>query len=132
MLSDAPSSDSAVTLKGFASRRDEAEAICDLIAEQSALHPEWRIAILVRAKTHARDIASRLRARAIPFRAVDIEPLQDRPVVRDLVMLISALHHLGDRTAWLAILRAPWTGLLLGRSFDYRSFRAGDLGCTHQ
>ena len=105
--------DSAVTLQGFANRHDEANAIADRIVEQSALHPEWRIAILVRAKTHAREIANSLRTRAIPFRAVDIEPLQDRPVVRDLVMLICALLHLGDRTAWLALLRAPWTGLTL-------------------
>jgi ATP-dependent helicase/nuclease subunit A len=103
----------AVRLQGFASRREEADAIAALIAEQSVRHPDWRIVILVRAKTHARDIAGSLRARAIAFRAVDIEPLQDRPVVRDLVMLVCALLHQGDRTAWLALLRAPWAGLLL-------------------
>jgi ATP-dependent helicase/nuclease subunit A len=78
-----------------------------------ARHADWRIAILVRARSHARDIAGSLRTRGIAFGAVDIEPLQDRPVVRDLVMLIGALLHLGDRTAWLAILRAPWAGLSL-------------------
>jgi ATP-dependent helicase/nuclease subunit A len=104
---------SAVTLKGFASRREEADVIAGLIGEQSAAHPEWRIVVLVRARNHARDIAASLRSRSIPFRAVDIEPLQDRPVVRDLVALIRALLHLGDRTAWLALLRAPWTGLTL-------------------
>ncbi|HWJ34741.1 MAG TPA: UvrD-helicase domain-containing protein [Steroidobacteraceae bacterium] len=105
--------DSAVTSKGFKSRRDEANAIAELIAEQSARHPDWRIAVLVRAKTHAREIAGSLRMRSIPFRAVDMEPLQDRPVVRDVVALICALLHAGDRTAWLALLRAPWIGLTL-------------------
>jgi ATP-dependent helicase/nuclease subunit A len=105
--------DAGVELLGFASRVDEARAIADSIAAQLVLHPEWRIAVLVRARTHARDIARSLRARGIGFRAVDIEPLHDRPVVRDLVMLIRALLHLGDRIAWLAVLRAPWAGIRL-------------------
>jgi ATP-dependent helicase/nuclease subunit A len=105
--------DAGVSVRGFASGRDEADAVGDLIAGRTAAHPEWRIAILVRAKSHARAIATSLRARGVNFRAVDIEPLHDRPVVRDLVMLTCALLHWGDRTAWLAVLRAPWTGLEL-------------------
>ncbi len=105
--------DAAVSLRGFANRREEADAIADVIAQRSVAHPDWRIVVLVRAKSHARAIAQSLRSRGIAFRAVDIEPLQDRPVVRDLVMLICALNHLADRIAWLAILRAPWTGLTL-------------------
>jgi ATP-dependent helicase/nuclease subunit A len=33
--------------------------------------------------------------------------------VRDIIMLTCALLHLGDRTAWLAVLRAPGTGICL-------------------
>jgi ATP-dependent helicase/nuclease subunit A len=105
--------DAGVALRGFANRAAESAAIADTIAAQVGRHPEWRIAILVRARTHAREIAAALRARGIAFRAVDIEPLQDRAVVRDVIMLLCALLHLGDRTAWLALLRAPWAGICL-------------------
>jgi ATP-dependent exoDNAse (exonuclease V) beta subunit len=102
-----------VVLRGFASRAEESAAIADMIATQVERHPDWRIAVLVRARTHAPEIAAGLRARGIGFRAVDIEPLQDRAIVRDVIMLACALLHLADRTAWLAILRAPWAGLCL-------------------
>jgi ATP-dependent helicase/nuclease subunit A len=111
--SPALDADARVEVLGFASRAEEAAAIAESIAAQLALHPASHIAILVRARTHAREIAHALRGRAIGFRAVDIELLQDRAVVRDLVMLIRALLHLGDRTAWLAVLRAPWAAITL-------------------
>ena len=102
-----------VELHGFASRAEEAAAVADMIATQADRHPEWRIAVLVRARSHAREIAAALRTRDIAFRAVEIEPLQDRAVVRDIIMLACALLHFGDRTAWLAVLRAPWAGVSL-------------------
>jgi ATP-dependent exoDNAse (exonuclease V) beta subunit len=108
-----PAAEPGISIRGFATRAAEALAVADLIAERRRRHPEWRIVVLVRARTHAREIAGTLRKRGIAFRAVDIEPLQDRPAVRDVVMLIGALLHLGDRTAWLAVLRAPWVGLRL-------------------
>ena len=58
-------------------------------------------------------IALSLRARGIGFRAVDIEPLSERAVVRDIIMLTRALLHFGDKTAWLALLRSPWVGIEL-------------------
>jgi ATP-dependent helicase/nuclease subunit A len=105
--------DARVSLRGFGSVADEANAVAQTVAECRERHPRWRIAILVRARTHAREIAQALRARGTAFRAVQIEPLQDRPAVRDAVMLACALLHLGERIAWLAILRAPWCGLTL-------------------
>jgi ATP-dependent helicase/nuclease subunit A len=106
-------SEFGVALLGFPSRGAESTGIAEMIGSELARHPEWRIAVLVRAKSHAREIAASLRARGIAFRAVDIEPLQDRAAVRDIMMLTCALLHLGDRVAWLAVLRAPWTGLKL-------------------
>jgi len=102
-----------VESRGFASRAQESAFIADMIGARMAEHPDWRIVVLVRARAHAREIAASLRACGIGFRAVDIEPLQDRAVVRDIIMLTSALLHFGDRTAWLAVLRAPWAGLRL-------------------
>jgi len=102
-----------VCVRAFGAREVEARAVAEAVAERRAKHPEWRVAVLVRARSHAQGIAQALRARGIAFRAVDIEPLEDRPAVRDLVTLIGALLHLGDRRAWLALLRAPWAGLTL-------------------
>jgi ATP-dependent helicase/nuclease subunit A len=106
-------SECGVRCLGFATRAAESDAVADMIAAEIARHPKWRIAVLVRAKNHAREIAASLRARHIGFRALDIEPLQDRAMVRDIIMLTRALFHLGDRIAWLAVLRAPWVGLKL-------------------
>jgi len=103
----------AVQLLHFGSRDSEAGAIADMLAQTTRLHPEWRIAVLVRARSHAREIAACLRARAVPYRASNIEALQDRGIVRDILMLTRALMHRGDRIAWLALLRGPWAGLSL-------------------
>jgi ATP-dependent exoDNAse (exonuclease V) beta subunit len=60
--SESAASESGVVLRGFASRAEEAAAVADMIAVQADRHPRWRIAILVRARSHAREIAAGLRA----------------------------------------------------------------------
>ena len=74
---------------------------------------EASVAILVRSRSHLREVLPRLRAAGLAFRAIEIEPLGDRPVVQDLLALTRALSHLADRIAWLALLRAPWCALRL-------------------
>lgn len=76
----------------------------------------WRIAVLANARTHLAAVASELGRtdngrEPIPYRAVKVEALQDRPEVLDALALARALHHPADRTAWFAVLRAPWCGL---------------------
>jgi ATP-dependent exoDNAse (exonuclease V) beta subunit len=102
-----------VEVRAFASPALEARAIAAAVSARQAEHPDWRIAVLVRARTHAHPVMAALRSKNVAFRAVDIETLKERAVVRDLLMLLRALSHLGDRIAWLAVLRAPWVGLAL-------------------
>ena len=74
---------------------------------------EYRVAVLVRAKSHLADIAARLRAEDVPFRAVELETLNERQELLDLMSLVRALLHPMDRVAWLSVLRAPWCGLTM-------------------
>jgi ATP-dependent exoDNAse (exonuclease V) beta subunit len=72
-----------------------------------------RIAILGRTRTALVPVATALRDAAIPFRAIELEQLADRPEVLDAISLVRALFNPEDRVAWLGILRAPWCGLSL-------------------
>ena len=72
-----------------------------------------RTAILVRKRDALADIVPALKDAGIRYRAIEIERLGEKQVVQDLYALTRALTHLGDRIAWLAILRAPWLGLSL-------------------
>jgi ATP-dependent helicase/nuclease subunit A len=91
----------------------EAQCVAELVTAARMHNPEGKIAILVRSRAPLARIAQRLKQAGHAFRAVEIEPLAERPVVQDLLALTRALTHLADRAAWLAILRAPWCGLTL-------------------
>jgi ATP-dependent exoDNAse (exonuclease V) beta subunit len=78
----------------------------------------WHIAVLARTRNHLTAIAAELsrsddKHRPIPYRALNIVPLSERPEVLDALALTRALLHPADRTAWLAVLHAPWCGLSL-------------------
>ncbi len=91
----------------------EAQAVTALIAQATADDGRQTIAVLVRSRNHLVEIAPRLRAAGLRFRAVEIEALGHRSVVQDLLALTRALAHPADRLSWLALLRAPWCGLVL-------------------
>ena len=89
----------------------EAQHVAAIAGE--AIAKGQSVAVLVRARSHLADIVPALKRCGLRFRAVEIEQLQHRPVVQDLLSLTRALLHPGDRIAWLALLRAPWCGLTL-------------------
>jgi len=94
-------------------RHDEAAAVVRLIRAAHGGDPGAKVAVLVRNRSHLDRIAPALREAGLRYRALDIEPLATRQPVIDLVALTRALSHLGDRLSWLAVLRAPWSGLTL-------------------
>ncbi|GHC45163.1 nuclease [Alcaligenes pakistanensis] len=97
-----------------AQERAVAEAVsCAAQALQRYQESEHPVAILVRARSHLHGLVRKLGEQGIPCRAVELEPLQQRPVVADLVQLVRALAHPADRLAWLAVLRSPLIGLRL-------------------
>ena len=91
----------------------EARAIARVVLQLRAAQPQSSIAVLVSARSHAGPIVAALEAQQLAVAGVDLVPLAQLSIVRDLTALTQALDHLGDRTAWLAILRAPWCGLTL-------------------
>jgi len=113
-VSDVSGAD-AVELRLFPSedRESETTVVTERIARLRTEDPAATVAILVAARSHAASIMLALEARGIDAIGVDLVPLTELSIVRDLVALLQALHHLGDRTAWLAVLRAPWCGLSL-------------------
>ena len=96
-------------------KKREAQAVVEIILQERKKHPNRKIAILVRAKSHLQAIVTALRRnhKDLHFQAVEIEALSNRQIVQDLTALTRALHHRADRVSWLAILRAPWCGLTL-------------------
>lgn len=104
----------AVEVHPAVGRDDAAEAalVADL-ARQALAAGDDQVAILVRARSHLREILPALRQAGLRYLAQDVDLLAARPVARDLVSLARALLHRGDRLSWLAVLRAPWCGLTL-------------------
>ena len=112
----------------------EAQQVVSIVEKVQSENPEGTSAILVRNRPHLEAIIESLQEAGIRFQAVEIERLAHRQVIQDLLALTRALSHVGDRIAWLAVLRAPYCGLTL----DDLYLLAGDdrdktvIECLHQ
>jgi ATP-dependent helicase/nuclease subunit A len=115
VASSGSTADGGVRVHAFLrrSRQLEAQTVATIIEQRHAQQADARIAILVQGRSHLLQIVAELARRNIRFQATDIDPLGARPAVLDLLALTRALAHLGDRAAWLGVLRAPWCGLTL-------------------
>lgn len=107
----------------------EAQHVADLIERERSAHPERSIAVLVRARSHLAPLVAELRRNRphLKFQAVEVESLAGRQTVQDVLALTRALLHRGDRVHWLAVLRAPWCGLMLA---DLHALAADDHQAT--
>jgi len=100
----------------------EADYIVDLV-RKSLAEEGVRVGILARSRKHLYAIMPALSAAHIPFRAINILPLNSRPEVRLLRALLRALLHPADRASWAALLRAPCCGL---ESYDMHVLLEGN------
>jgi ATP-dependent exoDNAse (exonuclease V) beta subunit len=106
--------------------REQARKICSIIRNRVAAHrgaSPLKIAVLARARMHLPVLLDEFRTHSIRYRALDIDALGDMQEVRDVVALTRCLLHPSDRIAWLAVLRAPWSGLMLA---DLHALCQGD------
>ncbi len=99
-----------VSMRVYTRRDDEREA-WDVLEIIRGLPPGSTKAVLGRTREHLRAIVERFRTEGLVFQAKDLEPLEERPVISDLLALERALLDPMDRVAWLAVLRAGWCGL---------------------
>jgi len=105
--------DKAVQWHHVPDRTSEATRVVDLVRSAPGTK-----ALLVRNRSALADIVPALKAAGIRYRAIEIEQLGEKQVVQDLYALTRALLHLGDRIAWLSILRAPWLALPLDKLLE--------------
>ncbi len=91
----------------------EGTQVAALVARCLQRWPADNIGILVRSRAHAAAVVSALRAVQIDFSAADLVQLGKTAIASELLALTHALLHVGDRLAWLSVLRAPWCGLML-------------------
>lgn len=106
---------------------DEARNILALIQKRlPEMKANAKIGVLGRSRSHLMGVAAQLKQAGIAFRAVELEGLKDRQEIQDCEALTRSLLHLGDRPAWIALLRSPLVGLsltdlyrLLGENDDY-------------
>jgi len=89
----------------------EALATTEVIKACLTTPVDQDVVVLVRSRTQLNLLLAELRRESIDYHAREIDRLTDLPEIIDLLALTRAFCHLGDRTAWLGLLRSPLVGL---------------------
>jgi ATP-dependent exoDNAse (exonuclease V) beta subunit len=105
----------------------QTQGIIQLIQQTLQKNPTENIAILVRSRNHLKTLIPALKSANLSYQAVEIDPLERRPLIQDLLALTRALLYPADHIAWLSILRAPWCGLSLNDLLVLAGNRKQDL-----
>ncbi len=105
-------SSAGVEVTTYSGRDDKREAE-DIVGVLKGFPADASKVILVRSRAHLDKIIEALKAASIDYRGEQLEPLDGKIVVQELMALLRALLHPGDRVAWLALLRARYCGLAL-------------------
>jgi ATP-dependent helicase/nuclease subunit A len=89
----------------------EGQYLANKIAAVRERSPDTSIAVLVRTRSQAKQIASVLRAAQVPFTGDAVQGLSENSAVMDLLSLTRWLINPADNVAALSLLRSPWCGL---------------------
>jgi len=87
--------------------------LINILTEITKKYPDDNIAILVKARSHLKNIIPALKKGQFLYQTHGITTLFEISAIKDLFFLTRAIVDLTDKIAWLAILRAPWCGLNL-------------------
>lgn len=95
----------------------ESKVLLEVIQDVKQKHAKGSIALLVRSRHHLKTLIPALQQAGISYQGVEIEPLRSKAILQDLLSLTKALLHVGDKVAWLSLLRSPYCDLSLNDLF---------------
>ena len=103
----------------------EAREVATRISQLSIENPDESIGMLVQTRTRLPVYFNALREEGLTWRGVEIAPLADVPVVRDLYSMMQAINDDQNRLAWLSFFRSPLCGMTLPDLEVLSSFACG-------
>lgn len=89
----------------------ESNNLAVTVKKYKEVFPSESIAILAKNRAQFAPIVDSLNQHSISYIAIDIDPLQSKQHIIDLMSLCKVICDPSDRLAWIALLRSPWCAL---------------------